>query len=282
MNGTVFSIEEFSTFDGPGIRTTVFLKGCLLRCGWCHNPEGQRTETEWLKNSNGCIQCGKCFDEGERVTGIRQLTAESATVCPRNLIRRSGECFSPEQLCGLLLKNAHILASSGGGITFSGGEPLYQHEFLAACLDLLSKNINCALQTSGYAEPEVFDRILEHLDYVMYDVKIVDTEAHKRRTGVSNEKILRNYRHLAASGVSFVTRIPLIPGVTDTEENLSAVAALMRENGAKYVELLPYNRMAGSKYRMDARVYRPDFDEIQVPQPHKEIFETQEIYVKIL
>lgn len=139
-----------------------------------------------------------------------------------------------------------------------------------------------ALQTSGYTKPEVFDTVLERLDYVLYDLKLADTEEHKHRTGVPNEVILQNYHSLAVSGISFVTRIPLIPGVTDTEENLSAIAAVIHENGAKFVELLPYNQMAGSKYRMDGRVYRPDFNEAQAPQPHKEIFEAYEIQVKIL
>lgn len=124
--------------------------------------------------------------------------------------------------------------------------------------------------------------ILERLDYVLYDLKLADAQEHKRRIGASNELIWQNYRRLAASGVSFVTRIPLIPGVTDAEENLSVIAAVMHENGAKFVELLPYNQMAGSKYRMNARVYQPDFNEAQAPQPHTKIFESQEIYVKIL
>ena len=116
----VFSIEEFSTFDGPGVRTTVFLKGCPLRCEWCHNPEGQRAESEWVKSPNGCLHCGLCERFGvKRADGTIMLTQTSAAICPRNLVRLSGEDYTPEELCAKLMKNAEILKSMGGGVTFS-------------------------------------------------------------------------------------------------------------------------------------------------------------------
>ncbi|MBO4939831.1 MAG: glycyl-radical enzyme activating protein [Clostridia bacterium] len=247
MEGKVFSIEEFSTFDGPGIRMTVFLKGCPLRCLWCHNPEGQSAETEYMRNFNGWLYCGACERAGMRRNGQIVLTKESVLACSRNLIRKSGETFTAQALAEKILKNADILRKTGGGVTFSGGEPLLQTEFIIDCAKRL-QNLSIALQTSGFAEKDVFKRALSVCDYVLYDVKLMDEGEHIRYCGGSNRNILQNYRILVASGKEFVTRVPLIPHITDREENLRAIAAFIKENGVNYVELLPYNKMAGSKY----------------------------------
>ena len=124
----VFSIEEFSTYDGPGIRMTVFLKGCPLRCMWCHNPEGQSFDAQIVRSPNGCLACNACLDAGERATGERRLTEESIAVCPRNLVRNCGEEYTSEALLSVIKKNIRILNASGGGVTFSGGEPLCHAE----------------------------------------------------------------------------------------------------------------------------------------------------------
>ena len=269
----VFSIEEFSTFDGPGVRTTVFLKGCPLRCEWCHNPEGQSADQEWVKSPNGCLHCGACLRAGKRLeNGKAELTMASAAVCPRNLIRLSGDSYEPQELCDKILKNAKILTDLGGGVTFSGGEPLLDHKYLMKCLDILGCRVHRAVQTSGYASAKVFAEVLKRVEYVLYDLKIIDGAAFKRYCGADNALILENYRTLAKSGVPFVTRVPLIPGVTDTTENLSAIAAFMRENGVKYVETLPYNKMAGSKYAMLGREYKPSFDGEKEVNTGEEVF----------
>ena len=280
--GRIFSIEEFSTYDGPGIRMTVFLKGCPLRCMWCHNPEGQRFERELLRSPNGCLGCGACLREGEKKTGMPSLTEESIGVCPRNLIRICGEEHTSESLCAIIEKNADLLNGSGGGVTFSGGEPMSQGEFVLACLARLRHKTHRALQTCGYGDGAMFSRLLAECDYVLYDLKLMDEAEHLRYTGVSNGIILENYRRLAASGVPFVTRIPLIPGVNDTEDNLRRTANLMGECGAHYVELLPYNKMAGGKYRMLGRAYEPTFDETVPPKDGREIFESYGIEVRVL
>ena len=190
--------------------------------------------------------------------------------------------MTSEKLLGIIEKNIPILNASGGGVTFSGGEPLLWADFLVECYLALEGKTHRALQTSGYADEETFLRVLRHCDLVLFDLKHMDDAIHRQYTGVSNAKILANYRALTASGKSFLTRIPLIPTVNDTEENIEATARFMKECGASYVELLPYNTMAGGKYRMLGRDYDPRFDGSILPNPHKEIWKNYEIEVKIL
>lgn len=258
---SVFAIEEFATFDGPGIRMTVFFKGCPLSCSWCHNPEGQNPKPEYVRSPNGCTGCGACERAGAiGANGERTLTESSVYACPRNLVRLSGIDYTAYELEKKIMKNAEILACNGGGVTFSGGEPMYDGKFLAEIMGRLKGRIHLAVQTSGFASAEVFDEILDLTDYVLYDLKVMDAADSVRYCGADNAPILRNYEKLAASGKPFVTRVPLIPGVTDTAKNLTGIAAFMRKNGVNYVETLPYNKMAGSKYPMVMRAYKPDFD----------------------
>ncbi len=240
MSGTVFSIEEFSIYDGPGIRTTVFLKGCPMRCRWCHNPEGQSFSPEVVRKEDGTV-------------------------------RISGQEYEAEALVKKLLRNASIL-SHGGGVTFSGGEPLAQPDFLAECLDLLAGKLHTAIQTAGNVPAEVFDRVAPKADYILYDLKLVSDEASRRFTGCGNAFILRNFDALTRLGLPFTVRTPLIPGVTDTEENLSKIAALLHRHGVDRIELLPYNKMAGGKYASLGRTYEPGFDEEAPPEPGIRLF----------
>lgn len=259
MVGKVFSIEEFSTFDGPGIRTTVFLKGCPLSCKWCHNPEGQRFETEYMRNFNGCINCGKCLQNAVVSNEQVHLTEKSAESCPKNLIRKVGEDYTPEVLTAKILKNAEILKANGGGVTFSGGEPLAQLAFIEKCVENL-QGLSVAIQTSGYADENTFLRALQISDYVLFDLKLIDGVLHKEYCGQNNATILSNYKLLVKSNKAFVTRVPLIPGITDTKENLQGIAKFMQACGVAYVEVLPYNRLAGSKYVSLLRRDVPDYD----------------------
>ena len=277
MQGRIFSIEEFSIFDGDGIRTTVFLKGCPLRCAWCHSPEGQGFAQEYLRSPNGCLSCGACL-----AAGGGSLNAAAADACPRSLIRAAGEDIEASALIARLCRHLDTLNRSGGGITFSGGEPLAQPDFLHECLCLLRGKTNRALQTSGYAPQRVFARILAECDLLLFDLKLIDPVQHKRYTGVTNELILKNYRIAAASGVRLITRIPLIPGVTDTAENISAICRTVQACGVTYAELLPYNRMAGSKYPLAGRVYAPPFDTAKAPDPQPALFAAHGIETKIL
>ena len=282
MTGIVFSVEEFSLYDGPGIRTSVFLKGCPMRCDWCHNPEGQEFAPRYVRSPNGCLNCGKCLEAGFAACGERRLTEESRSVCPRRLIRLCGITYTPEALVNEIAPNLDLLNQAGGGVTFSGGEVLSQADFTAECLDRLQGKTHRAVQTSGYGSDEAFEMLLSRCELVLHDLKIFDGTLHRRHTGCSNESVLRHYRRLATSGVPFITRIPLIPGVTDTEANLTAIAGFMAENGVRYAELLPYNPMAGAKYTLAGKEYRPDFDPTVPWNAHPEIFAQAGISVKIM
>ena len=277
MNGTVFSIEEFSVYDGPGIRTSVFLKGCPLRCTWCHNPEGRLRETEIVRSPNGCIGCGMC----ERTAVNGKFTAESIKKCPKNLLRYCGKEYTAEDLCNMLLKNERIL-NNGGGVTFSGGEPLLQSGFVFECLEILKGRLHTAIQTCGYCKSVIFENAVQKADFFLYDLKIFDDEMHKKYTGVSNETILDNFKILAKGNKPFIARIPLIPTVTDTERNISEIAEFLAENGVNYAEVLPYNKMAGGKYKMVLKEYKPNFDETAEVKIREEIFNSFNINIKVL
>lgn len=275
--GRIFAIEEFSAFDGPGVRTTVFLKGCPLRCSWCHNPEGQCIAPDFFRSLSGCRNCGECLKAGHGA-----LTEESIAACKYGLVKKFGEDYTAEALAEKLLKNRELLNAGGGGITFSGGEPLVQPEFVFPVSDLLKGKVHRALQTSGAVSHAVFREALSHFDYVLYDLKIMDPVKHRAFTGADNDCILENHRVLARSGIPFMTRIPLIPGVTDTAENIRQIAAFLRDNKATYAELLLYNKLAGSKYRGLLREYTPGFDENIAPSPRLEIFEEFGIQAKVI
>lgn len=234
--GILFSIEEFAVNDGPGIRTTVFLKGCPLRCAWCHNPEG------WKRDPEPITKLGRTETCGYRI--------------------------SADVLAERLRRDADLFRDSGGGVTFTGGEPLLQADFLCEVMDRLD-GIDKVVETSGYAPEEDFRKVLERADCLLFDIKHTDPALHKQYTGADNGPILRNLAVLKASGKPFVARIPLIPGVNDTPENMEATAGLLQDApGLRRVELLRYNKIAGAKYPMLGLPYAPPFDETKEPAIH--------------
>ena len=278
----VFSIEEFSVYDGPGIRTTVFLKGCPMRCNWCHNPEGFEPRVQVVKNLNGCERCGACKAVCPS-PGACILCGRCISACPKNLIRFSGKEYMAEELASKLLKNADYLKKCGGGVTFSGGECLLYADFLIEIIAMLKgEKTHTAIQTCGFADERKFKAVVSAVDYVMFDLKVMDRQEAIRYTGCDNAPILKNFRNLCAGGTPFVVRVPLIPGVTDTKKNLQAIADLVKDSPALGAELLPYNKMAGSKYRLVGKKYSPIFDQTAEPNIDTEIFIKAGIPVKVL
>ena len=278
----IFSIEEFSVFDGPGIRTTIFLKGCPLRCEWCHSPEGQGFDNFILRSPNGCTCCGNCLKHATQADKHTVFTKQSMDNCPNNLLRYCAKEYTPEQLYHKLEKNFSILSASGGGVTFSGGEPTAHPEFLMDCLKLLSGKVNRAIQTSGACEPAFFEKILQHCDFVLFDIKLMDEALHTRYTGASNRNILENFKLLVNSHTDFIIRTPLIPQVTDTSENLTAIAKLLAQNNIRSIELLPYNKLAGAKYPLVGKEYCPTFDTSLPVFDGADLFAQYGIQTKIL
>lgn len=252
MTGIVFDIKEFSVHDGPGSRITVFLKGCPLRCRWCHNPEGLVTEPQLMVQTNGCTGCKKCFEPCEHPEC--QPFGRCLHICPNGCLKISGTRWRTEDLANHLLKNADFLTLTGGGITVSGGEPMLQSDFVIELADKL-KGVHKAIQTCGYTDEETYLKVIDKFDYIMQDIKLVDPAAHKFYTGVDNDLILRNIDLLKKSGKEHIFRMPLIPGITDTEENKSAALKLA---GDSKLEFLDYNPLAGAKYSMLGMKYPLD------------------------
>lgn len=244
--GVIFDIKEFALHDGPGVRTTVFFKGCPLRCVWCHNPEGLSTKPQLMTKETRCLHCGSC-----RVSCSHEECrpfGRCIYACPEALISVCGREITADDLFARLMKDAGFLTESEGGITFSGGEPLLQQEFLCEMLDRLKKaGVHTAIETCGHAQPEIFQKAAGKADLVIMDLKIADDALHRKYTGVGNGWILVNAAWLKASGKAHIFRTPLIPGITDTEENLAAIKAIA---GDSEHELLPYNELAGAKYPM--------------------------------
>ncbi len=242
----VFEVREFCLHDGPGIRTTIFFKGCPLQCSWCHNPEGLSPEPELLFKEEKCAHCGSCSCGGDCPHGARVLCGRPYTV---------------RQLAREVLENADILRSSGGGVTFSGGEPLLQAAFLEELIPFLTGQ-HLAIETSGYAAPAAYQNIVSKLDLVFQDLKHPDPVEHKRWTGVDPAPIHENLRWLKAAGRPFIARIPLIPGVNDTTDAKEGFARLLEgPSNLQRIELLPYHLTAGAKYPFTGRTYTPGFDE---------------------
>lgn len=243
MTGIIFDIKEFAVHDGEGIRTTVFLKGCPLRCVWCHNPEGLSQSPELYVKKNNCLGCGLC-----RVTcGHEECKpfGRCLHICPKDLVSVAGQEWEAEALAKKLLAHKAFFESVGGGITLSGGEPLLQSDFCVELLEYLKGQLHVAIETSGYARAEDFARVTALCNFVFMDIKIADPIEHKKYTGVDNRLILENAEYLKKSGIPHTFRTPLIPGITDTEKNLSLIEKIV---GDSKWEKLQYNALAGAKY----------------------------------
>lgn len=247
---TIFDIQRTSYVDGPGIRTTVFFKGCNLRCKWCHNPESQSAARQMLFYKNKCTGCGKCKEKCPNSLKKCDFCEKCTIFCPRDAREICGKEYTAEEILKIVLKDKDFYDASGGGVTFSGGECMLQIDFLEKILHLCKKNgIHTAVDTAGHVPFEYFERILPYTDLFLYDIKCSDSEKHKHFTGVGNEKILENLAKLLGMGASVWVRIPIIPSVNDGEEEMRKIKALLDSFGMpEKIELLPYHAMGEHKY----------------------------------
>ena len=283
--GIAFNVQRFSTEDGPGIRTTVFMKGCPLRCRWCHNPEGLSPQPELVWYDVRCIGARRCLaacpagaleltPEGMRIDRERCLPGRQACspcdlcaeACPSGALEVIGRRWAPEELLSQVAKDIAFYETSGGGVTVSGGEPTMQPDFVEAFLRLCREaGIATALDTCGHADWSVYERLLPHLDLVLYDLKIMDRERHRQATSVYPDRILANAAAIAERGVPMWVRTPIVPGYTDDEENIGALAAFIRGQlpTVQRWDLLAYTNLGIAKYRRLGLPY--PLEETQLP-----------------
>ena len=278
MKGCVFDIKEFAVFDGPGIRTTVFMKGCPLHCEWCHNPEGLSFAPQLMVSTASCTGCGAC----ERVCRHKEgciACGECIPACRGGFRRICGEYYEAEALIKRLVKDKDVYQLSGGGVTFSGGEPLAQWEFVKnVILALKGEGISCAVETSACVSDEVFGEAAALCDLILVDWKVSDGAVLRRTTGADISVIRRHIELLANGTTPFILRLPIIPGINDNRAHFEAAAALVENSKAlRQVDILPYQRAAGAKYSMVNKKYAPDFDESVPPQMFTEVFERRGI-----
>jgi pyruvate formate lyase activating enzyme len=279
--GRIFNIEKYAIHDGPGIRTTVFFKGCRLRCWWCHNPEGQNPAPELIYRQNRCIGCGECAARCAREA--LSLTYEHVTLnkedcsmcgvcaqaCPSEALSIVGKEMSVEEIIKEIGSDMAFYEESEGGVTFSGGEPLLQPDFLNSVLhECNERDIHTTLDTSGYASQETIDKIRDKVDLFLYDIKTMNDANHRRYTGVSNKPILRNLRRLAEKGSNIVISLPIVPQISDDEENILRTGQFISSlHSINYVSLLPYHRTGIDKYKNMGRPYK--LKRIQPPSSRK-------------
>ncbi|MFC1740430.1 glycyl-radical enzyme activating protein [Pseudomonadota bacterium] len=279
----VFDIKRYAINDGPGIRVTVFLKGCPLACRWCHNPESVSRDVQKMYTQSKCIGCGECVRvcpfQACELTPDGIVTDEErcivcgacAEVCPAKATEMSGRLKSTDDLLAIIERERPFFERSGGGVTFSGGEPLMHSEFLCEILDACGRmDIHRTVDTSGLAKTRTLLEVAKRTDLFLYDLKMMDSEKHKAWTGAGNKRILKNLRELAGVGADIQIRIPLIKGVNDDDENIEATAGFVANlpGPKREVNLLPYHNVGEGKFTKLGRNFQagamaePDKDDL--------------------
>jgi pyruvate formate lyase activating enzyme len=267
--GIVFDIMRFSTRDGPGIRTTVFLKGCPLACQWCHNPESQKTKPELMLRPGLCINCQECVNtcsqgaisvlDGTVITDPAHcnLCGECVEVCYAEARAMVGREMTVSEVIAEVMKDAPFYEESGGGVTFSGGEVFTQPGFLLELVKACKqRDLNITIDTCGFVQWTMLEKTIPYVDLYLYDLKVIDDETHRKYTGVSNQLILSNLSKLAEYGARIIVRIPVVPGVNDTEQSLHELAEVVSSMPQiERLELLPYHQAGVEKYNRLNRPY---------------------------
>lgn len=278
MEGCIFNIQKFCLHDGPGIRTTVFFKGCNLRCKWCANPESQLAKLQLTLDQAKCTGCGACVAAcpkdartiTERLSHVDESRCDGCGTCvescPNGAIAIEGTAMDIERVLAEVGKDKVFYEKSGGGVTLSGGEVLLQKEFaMELARRLREENIHVAIETAGAVPEKVLSSMLEEVDYVLMDLKHYDSAAHREGTGQGNEQVLANLKILRDSGVPYLVRIPVIPGFNDKTTDAAAFARLLQNLAIKEVQLLPFHRLGCHKYELLGQSY--DYADTPSMQP---------------
>ena len=249
MEGLIFDIQRSSSVDGEGMRTTVFFKGCNLRCKWCHNPEGILAKPQLLFYEERCRFCKKCHPVCKKGAGECTMCGECALICPSDAKEICGKYYTAEEICDIIDKDADLYRISGGGVTFSGGECMLQIDFLERLLRVCrQKGINTAVDTAGNVPFEYFERILPYVDTFLYDIKCVSRDLHIQGTGADNTLILENLDRLLKRGAKVWVRVPVVGGFNDTDGEVDKILHLLKGKTVHRVELLPYHALGMHKW----------------------------------
>lgn len=297
MKGIVFKIQKYSIHDGPGIRTMVFLKGCPLNCWWCHNPEGQELSEGIAYRKDKCLGCGRCagtcpdsalhFSGEMPVIDKKRCTncCRCVDACPSNALEALGREMTVAEIMGTVEKDLVFYDESGGGVTFTGGEPFFQYEFLYEVLkSCRRKGIHTVVETSGQTAWEMLEGASAYVDLFFYDLKLMDEVRHKKYTGVHNQTILSNLEKLSRIHSDICVRIPVIPGINDDSDNMEKTRAFLLSTSIRNVEVLPYHSIGIHKYDWLGMAYKlngtaaPDMKRMEEIAG---IFEDQGFRVKI-
>lgn len=272
LRGCIWDIKKYALHDGPGIRTTVFLKGCPMRCLWCCNPESQDANPEIIWIGENCIRCNLCLEicpaqaiseennKGKTVDAEKcDLCGLCVSRCPGEALKLVGRLMSVDEILREVVKDEVFFYRTKGGLTLSGGEPLAQPDFAYELLRQYKTEehgLHTAIETSGYADWAIINRILEYTDLILFDIKHMDSTQHMRLTGVDNKLILQNARRIASSSKQLIIRFPIIPGCNDNEKNVDSTAAFVRElSGVEEIDILPYHRLGEPKYARMGKEY---------------------------